>query len=299
MERQSTQPAIDDAVVSRYRGNYSLGDEIGRTEVQQHWLLESALTRRLLASSREDRWSVFEACYSELYSKLPWLNKSVAPPLDQYWPWSRLIAKGGKIFEVGSGSAFLLKYLASQGYDCVATEVTQERGVRDPDGLTWHTTDGINLAKFEKPESYDVVISAQVIEHLHPDDILDHFNNAREILKPGGQYIFDTPHAGTGPSDLSVVFGFQRPVCMHLKEYDFVELGEIIERAGFKTMKAVLFRRRPFAVGPWASTLFYRYCRAWDRAIEAAALSPEKERTVRKWLRLAFVPTNIWMIAVR
>jgi SAM-dependent methyltransferase len=302
MDHRLSDPTIDEAVVSRYRANYNFGTEIGKNEVRQHWQLESALTQKLLASNKDNRWAVFEDCYTELYSKLPWLNVSDDSSLDQYWPWASLISKNSKIFEIGSGGAHLLKYLVSQGYDCVATEVTRERGARhsrESAGLAWHVTDGVNLKKFEEPESYEVAISSQVIEHLHPDDILDHFTSVREILKPNGQYIFDTPHAGIGPCDLSVVFGFQRPVCMHLKEYNFIELGEIIERAGFKTVKAVLFRRRPFAIGPWASSCFYRYCRAWDRAIKAIGLSPDRERAMRSALRLLFVPTNIWMIAAK
>jgi len=294
---------IDDAVVTKYRNNYHLGPEIGKDEVRRHWELESSLTRELLASSKDDRWAVFERCYTELYSKLPWLNRKDNQPPDRYWTWARLISKESKVFEIGSGTAGLLRYLASQGYECVATEITQERGAKhskDTGGLIWHVTDGVNLTKFEQPESYDAVLSSQVIEHLHPDDVLEHFSSVREILKPNGQYVFDTPHAGDGPNDLSVVFGFQRPVCMHLKEYDFVELGSIIRRAGFAKVKAVIFRGRPFKIGPSASEWFYRYCCAWDYAIRMIRLSPDKERRLRKVLRpLFFVPTNIWMVAVK
>ena len=295
------RPKIDQAVIHRYRNNYGLGDDIGENEVRRHWEVESALTQRLLKSSKANRWSVFQECYTELYSELPWLNKSEdEADANSLRPWLRLIPKGSSVFEVGSGKAQLLKFLAANGYKCVATEITPERGERHAEGLSnlkWHVTDGVNLTSFETPSSYNVVISTQVVEHLHPEDILDHLRNVREILRPGGCYIFDTPHVGAGPSDVSKVYGFDRPVCMHLKEYDFVGLGELLVRAGFKTVKAVLFRGRPFTTGPYVGHFLFKYFCAWDRAVRLLNLSPKNERLLRSMLKILFVPTRIWLVA--
>jgi SAM-dependent methyltransferase len=296
-------PKIDQGVVHRYRDNYGLGDDIGENEVRRHWEVESALTQRLLKSTKSDRWAVFQQCYTELYSALPWLNKSEDEvDVNNLRPWLKLVPQGSSVFEVGSGKAELLKYLAANGHKCVATEITSERGERHAEGhddLTWHVTDGINLTSFEAPSSYDVVISTQVVEHLHPDDMLDHLRNVREILRPGGSYIFDTPHVGAGPSDVSKVYGFDRPVCMHLKEYDFVGLGELLAEAGFETPKAVLFRERPFTTGPYAGRAFFKYCCAWDRLTRSINLSPSRERQFRGLLKILFVPTRIWLVAQR
>ncbi len=295
----SFPPRIDATVIRRYRTNYQLGDEIGEYEVKRHWELESTLARRLLTSDKSTRWSVFQECYTELYSTLPWLNESETAPADSLRPWLKLVPKGAKVFEIGSGKAHLLKYLVSQGYDCVATEITRERGEKHAAGvgdLKWHVTDGVNLAKFESPSSYDVVISTNVVEHLHPDDILDHLRNVREILRPGGYYIFATPHVGVGPSDVSRVYGFDRAVCMHLKEYNFIELGALLTYAGFRSPKAILFRQRPFKVGPLPSGWFFKYCCMWDRVTRRMNLSPKNERLFRSALRLAVVPKNIWLM---
>jgi SAM-dependent methyltransferase len=301
LNRIPSYPKIDETVVHRYRVNYDLGDEVGEDEVRRHWEVESRLTQRLLQSSKADRWSVFQECYTELYSELPWLNKSDNDAdIASLRPWLQLVPKGSSVFEVGSGKAQLLKYLAANGYKCVATEITPERGERHAEGLSdlkWHVTDGINLTSFEAPSSYDVVISTQVVEHLHPDDMLDHLRNAREILRPGGCYIFDTPHVGAGPSDVSKVYGFDRPVCMHLKEYDFAGLGELLLQAGFKTPKAVLFRERPFKTGPYVSRILFRYFCAWDRVARLINLSPKNERLFRSLLKVLFVPTRIWLVA--
>lgn len=294
-------PVIDQRVVDRYRRNYGLGNDIGANHVKSHWELEIALTDKLLKSTKAERRKVFSECYTELYAKLPWLNKAETRSYD-YSRWGRLINKKSRIIEIGSGNAQLLKYLASLGHDCVGTEITDERGAKHAGDaeLKWHLTDGVNLAQFEAESSYDVVISSQVVEHLHPDDILEHFYNAKKILKEGGRYIFDTPLIGTGPADLSLVFGFDRPVCMHLKEYSFLEMRHLLKRAGFSSVDAVLYRRWPVPIGPYSSSWYFRYCCAWDWLIERIGMSPRFERRLRKYiLRLLFVPTGIWLCAIK
>jgi SAM-dependent methyltransferase len=296
-------PMVDQKVVDRYRQNYALNDEIGIDHVKRHWELETALTEKLLKSGKADRWKVFSECYTKLYSELPWLNK-VENQADDYSLWGSLINPRSRIFEIGSGKAQLLKYLASLGHDCVATEITIERGAKhapkEP-GLEWRETDGVNLARFEASGSYDVVISSNVIEHLHPDDILEHFYNVAKILKPGGRYIVDTPHVGTGPHDLSRVFDFDRPVCMHLREYTFLEMRDLLRRAGFSATGAVLYRRRPLPVGPYTSAGFLKYCCAWDWFIERSGISFKLQRRLRNGLlqRVCCLPTYIWLCATK
>jgi SAM-dependent methyltransferase len=295
---------VDDFAVIRYRQNYGLGPEINALHVEKHLRLEFELTKRLLASTGESRWKTFSDCYKTLYTELSWLNKtdgeSDGMAGDDLVHWRSLLGPKARIFEVGSGQARLLKYLTSIGHSCVATEITSERGskhLKDGGGLVWRITDGVNLARFEETETYDFVISSQVIEHLHPDDLIHHFTNARMILKPGGEYIFDTPHRGTGPHDLSVVFGLDHAMFMHLKEYTFLELSAALHIAGFKRIRAVFINSK---AEPRRSACYLQYCILWDRVLTALRLQPRTERRVRlsrkvRW-RL-FLPSNIWLTA--
>jgi SAM-dependent methyltransferase len=294
-------PLIDSRVVARYRSNYSLSEDIGADHVRAHYELETQLTRKLLDSTSETRWNTFSTAYTELYQSLPWLNAVSEDDRRKrdYSHWLKLIPQKSRIYEIGSGQARLLRYLSSQGHECVATEITKERGekhAQDLSGVAWHVSDGINLAEFEPPDSYDVVISTQVIEHLHPDDIETHFHNVRAILKPGGRYIFDTPHRGAGPFDLSLVFGFDRAMFMHLKEYDFPTLVNILKMAGFKDIQAVLYRSlNGFKIGPFYGRVFRTYCETMDRLFTSADLPPRLEQKIRRVLRYALLPTNIWL----
>ncbi len=245
---------IDERTVAKYKQNYSIPAEATVTTdmVRHHWMLERSLTKTLLASNPQNRWTTWEYCYSKLYSECPWLNSLSVPrhASDElaYGHFLSLVGRARTIYEIGSGEAGLIKYLASLGYQCVATEVTRERGQREAVGpvkFEWHTSDGVNLGQFEPANQYDVVISTQVIEHLHPDDLIQHLVGVHTILRPGGKYIFNTPYHFFGPADLSRVFGKPAPVCMHLKEYFYWELVAALRKAGFVDIEGVYLPPAP------------------------------------------------------
>jgi SAM-dependent methyltransferase len=231
-------------LIRRYKKNYSIPADAVVTEemILQHWNLEKELTKELLKSTRENRWKIFERAYGTLYRELEWLNKIVhtsepANPEKQYSRWLDAIGITSlNIYEVGSGKGAMIKYLAKHGHYCTATEITTERGALfvSPDAnVQWVITDGVHLDLFEEKEKYDIILSDQVIEHFHPDDIYEHFQSAYKILKPGGRYIFSTPHLYSGPHDVSLVFGCSSTKGMHLREYTFRELIKIAKTSGF------------------------------------------------------------------
>lgn len=236
-------------LIKRYKENYHIpvSAEITEEMILMHWELEKLLTTVLLESTPENRWEVFESTYGRLYSELNWLNDLVGadgltPPSILYRDWVYLIgAPPMTIYEIGSGKGVMIRYLAGLGFTCRASEITHERGQKWADqhpNLSWGITDGVNLGKFESHESYDVVISNQVIEHLHPDAILEHLRGVCFILREGGKYIFSTPHNYFGPSDVSRVFKCDKPHGMHLKEYTYQALKEALAKSGFKQIYA-------------------------------------------------------------
>lgn len=237
-------PEVTDATVERYRRNYALGEDCQVTGemVRHHMELEYQLTQRLLRSDPGSRTKVWAECYDQLYRGVPWLADNTAAsntsPALLYGHLLKLIPPCSKVIEIGSGAGTLAAYLTENGRRCIATEITSARGVRDSGNVVWHHTDGVHLADFEPRAGFDVVISMQVLEHLHPDDIQEHLANALALLKPGGRYILTTPHAFLGPADLSLVFEFDRPRFMHLKEYTHRELGAVARRAGFSKVAA-------------------------------------------------------------
>jgi SAM-dependent methyltransferase len=237
-------PMSTDELLIRYRENYGLSSEMVEPtteQVQFHFELERSLTAELLASTPENRWDTFQRCYNSLYTSLPWLSSTGAG--SEIGVWARILGSPPqRIYEVGSGAGRLAAELASGGFEVTATDISHERGGNRVarEGLTWGVTDGVNLDRFADVRSFDAVISDQVIEHLHPDDVLRHFEGAKAILREGGRYIFRTPHAYTGPHDVSRVFGLDNPVGMHLREYTNRELNAKLRRAGFASMRGAI-----------------------------------------------------------
>jgi len=299
----------EDTLVARYRANYGLPDSVPVTDatVLGHWQLERRLTQELLASTPQTRAATFERCYSELYGALPWLRQegeaARATTAAEHGIWPLLIGPPPcEVYEVGSGDGSLARYLAGLGYTCRATEITSERGDRrEQAGLSWGQTDGVNLDSFEAPGSFDAVISDQVLEHLHPDDLPTHLRAARALLRPGGRLAFGTPHAYTGPHDVSRVFDLEVAAGMHLHEYTYDELGRALQEAGFREVSAPL--RLPVSLRarlsghprPRVSEAYFRYLVALERPLRR--LTPRTRRTAARALRTCLFADNLMLVA--
>ena len=271
-----TEPRGNELIV-RYKKTYHIPNEKNVSEqmILEHWELEKRLTKRLLNSTKENRWATFDECYSKLYGELYWLNTLINTEnefdsSEISKNWVKLIGDPPKrVYEIGSGKGELISSLAKEGYNCKATEITMERGekhvMKDPN-LSWGISDGIHLENFEKTNYYDIVISNQVIEHIHPDDLDEHLKGVFSILNKGGKYIFTTPHKFIGPSDVSRVFNCDEPIGMHLREYTYKELGDALFKSGFSNIKAVAMLSPNFYkkfslpyISPKKSSLYFNY----------------------------------------
>jgi 2-polyprenyl-3-methyl-5-hydroxy-6-metoxy-1,4-benzoquinol methylase len=242
-----------DGIVAAYRQKFAMSAALPLTAamIRDHWRIERRATLAILGSDAAERARIVAQAYTEVFGRCPWLNQidggDRAPDLE-FQPFATLLRGAQRVYEVGSGKGELITWLARRGFACVGTEITPERGavhVSDTPGLEWHATDGVHLTRQETPGSYDALLSNQVLEHLHPDDIATHFAEAAALLKPGGRYVLATPHPLSGPADLSVVFGLDHPVCFHLKEYYYGELVPVLRRAGFARLRAVYSTPRP------------------------------------------------------
>lgn len=301
-------------LVQRYKDNYGMPEDSPVTEemILRHWELEKQLRFQLLESSPDNRWEVFERCYSQLYHELEWLNtyshadeEDISPEV-LYANWLDIIGKPPqKIYEVGSGRGELVHFLATKGFTCVATEITRERGenwTSPHPNLSWNISDGIHLDQFEELSSYDVVLSDNVVEHMHPDDIVDHCKGVLSILVPGGRYVIATPHAHFGPEDVSRIFGSDTLQGMHLKEYTYQDLFLVLRQAGFDVISSVLRtpmslqERFGFRIHSRSFQMYYSYLTILERIIGMVPSQTQRNK-VAKLAQLAFFPSTIMIVA--
>ncbi len=278
------QMELDDSqILLRYHTTYGLPTgTVTIEDVNFHLELEKRLTAKLLESSPADRRSIFEQCYSELYEKLPWL--AGAGKDSEGDRWIALLIPGCRVYEVGSGSGNLSRRLAKAGFRVNATDITTLRGGdrTDTDGVTWSVTDGVRLSEYVAGETFDAVISDQVVEHLHPDDAPTHFSEAFVILRPGGRYVVRIPHSYTGPHDVSRIFGYSSPIGMHLHEYTNREILVIAKRAGFVRIRAATAIPQPLVprFGPiFSHWLVLKYFEVLEVVLGVFPLSAKQKVT--------------------
>ena len=311
---------VDDETIRRYRENYRIEADcpLLSDRIRDHWQMERQLRNEILDASPDARWETAEQAYTRLYELLAWHDgvSQTIGGIDDYWDWKTIIGTQPrrKIFEIGSGQGKLLRTLADMGHICRGTEITSHRGEKyvaaDIDAgratLTWANTDGVHLDQFEEPGSYDLVLSNQVIEHLHPDDLTTHMLSAHKILVVGGRYIFSTPHRATGPHDLSVVFDREEAEGLHLKEYSWNELRRATLNAGFRRVTAATTIRfaklggnsdRSRQIALWTGGPYLTAMRILESLMSMIPSRRTQQRVARKLKQLKVFSDNIFLIA--
>ena len=151
-----------------------------------------------------------------------------------------------------------------------------------PDNFKLILYDGYHLATEKR--SLDVVFSDQFIEHLCLDDVEYHFRLVKDILKPGGLYIFRTPHAFWGNRMHRHFFRMNLKVS-HIKEWTYRELADVLRSTGYGSWSAC---RRIHGQYQEVSL---------RRLIGSEALLRGLPKNLRRFVR-AFVPKQLCMIGI-
>lgn len=237
-------------VVETYRKIMGLQKDFLLTPdmVEKHRVLETDLVRKILITDKPSRYEVVKESYDRLFKELPWLTHNCdisQRKRSLFWAlfrYSKLVGRDKKVLEIGCGRGDLIWALAQLGNKCVGSDISEERLwsilKKGNPSIEWRVMDGV---KVNLPENeFDTVISSNVIEHFHPNDLPEHLKNVRRLLKNGGIYAFDTPNRLTGPHDIRSIFGEENVLGMHLKEYTHGELIEELEKAGFKKIRSRL-----------------------------------------------------------
>lgn len=225
--------------------------------IKRQYELEKKLAQQILNSRKENRTNAYIKAYNEFFSKISWLpmlNWDENYFLKQYSSLKNylevILNKNIKAIEIGCGTGQFLKYLIDNGFvfkELVGIDISKKiisENLSDRySNLKLKVMDGVTL---DLPkESFDVAFSFQLLEHFHPEDIFEHFNNVYKILKKGGKYIFSTPNKLVGPHDISKYFD-NVATALHLKEYLYSEMIYILKKVGFKKLKSYIIYPRIF-----------------------------------------------------
>ncbi|PWL30505.1 MAG: hypothetical protein DCO96_05885 [Fluviicola sp. XM-24bin1] len=129
--------------------------------------------------------------YSNNYERTSYLSpitvKRFNEILDRFEPFR----KTGKLLDIGAGYGFFMEVAKERGWDVYGSELTDE-AVNHCEGK------GLKMYKGEfhkldlEPESFDVIVSIEVLEHLNTP--VQYANKAKEILRKGGVLYLTTPN---------------------------------------------------------------------------------------------------------
>lgn len=220
-------------------------------QLRRHFEVERELADRLRRSTREERTKLFRTMYGELFERVPDHPRvvrredaeSTRRAVASQMALLRDFLPGVKTFlEIAPGDCRLSFEVAKHVEKVVGVDISDQSGnVADkPGNFELVVYDGYTLDL--PPQSVDLAFSYQFLEHLHPDDVPLHFAMIKRALKPGGIYIFATPHRFSGPHDISAHFS-DTPQGFHLKEWTYRELAAVVERAGFDEWFSYRFGR--------------------------------------------------------
>jgi SAM-dependent methyltransferase len=242
------------ASVGQARGSTIAGKAVARAEertreqLREHYVIEKALAARLRAAARAERRTLYKTVYDERAQRIPHhpLVVRAGDPAAQARaaaPQARLIRRFAgpqtRFLEIGPGDCALAVEVAKFVRHVTAIDVSGElvKAVRRPENFEFRLFGGLELPL--ERESIDLAYSNDVMEHLHPEDALDQLKSLLAALAPGGRYLCITPNRLSGPHDVSRHFD-EVATGFHLKEYTVGELADLLSRAGFARVNALV-----------------------------------------------------------
>ena len=150
--------------------------------------------------------------------------------LDEY---GKLVKKTDRVLEIGASHIARTKQLAASCAELTGLEIMPERKPDDFGNVRFKTGNWEKLSGIFEPESFDMVLSSHVIEHVEHDVMA--MKELYKTLKPGGAAIITTPNIMRMAAVIEKLFKGPKifPWFEHMREYDEPGLIRLIKEAGF------------------------------------------------------------------
>jgi SAM-dependent methyltransferase len=219
--------------------------------VHDQCVFETRLADQLRAARRPERLRLYAQVYDEYAERFPESLPKDSADKERIARYEtsflrRFLTPSTVVVEIGPGRCHLAFAIAPLVAKIYGVDVSAVGASTDetPPNFEYRLTDGAHMP-FDR-DSIDLVISNQLIEHLHPDDVTEQLREVHRVLRRGGSYICVTPSRVNGPHDCSAYFddlpcpihvGDYRATGLHLQEYTTRELVVLFKDAGFARVR--------------------------------------------------------------
>jgi len=199
-----------------------------------------------------------------------------------------LPADGSTILDVGCGGAWFAGEALPLGHTIVSFDVAHTNTTKAlkkyPHDRHFAVTGDVNALPFRN-EVFDVVVSAEVIEHV--PDLKSYLDNILRVLKPGGRAIISTPYDEKIQHSLCIHCNQSTPLHAHLRSFRENTLDKYLENHAMVDKRTIVFSSKLLLFLRTHVVLRHLPHRLW-RLVDRAA-----NVVVRKPSRLIFVLQKI------
>ena len=226
---------------------------LNQAQLRQFYEAEKRLAKELRDAPRSERLELYAKVYDELYRSVPFHpqlqrksagHEAARERISRTLAFLRRFLRADMTYlEIGAGDCMLSFEVAKHVRRVYALDVSNliTASAAKPANVEVVISDGTSVPL--SPNSVDVVLSDQLMEHLHPDDALEQLRNILSVMKKGARYVCITPNALSGPHDVSQYFD-DIATGLHLKEYTYQELSTLFQDAGFGRVDAYIGHQR-------------------------------------------------------
>lgn len=132
------------------------------------------------------------------------------------------MAEGQRVLDLGCGTGYGAVLIASSAREVIALDVALNAlPTAEPKTATATFVAGDSLRLPLRDETFDLVVSSQVIEHIWRE--IDYLDEVRRVLSPGGIFIVATPNRALR------LLPFQPPINpYHVREYNIHSLKKTL-----------------------------------------------------------------------
>jgi ubiquinone/menaquinone biosynthesis C-methylase UbiE len=149
-----------------------------------------------------------------------------------------------RVLDLGAGWGTFSFALAREAHEVVGVDFSEKSVAFCRSRLAASSLENLSFLRADardtglEPDSFDVVVAADLFEHLYPDDSVAVVAEARRVLKRGGRLVVWTPHRGHVLEILKNNGILLRPDPTHVDYKSMERLREMLDDAGFVIEKA-------------------------------------------------------------